>query len=127
MIGWLRAPRDPRHRLAVLGGKAAMRHLRRQGLRILARNWQSAAGEIDIIAERQGTVHFVEVKTRASDTHGSPEEAVDAEKQRRIRNAARAYLRQFPRPPEETSFDIVAIEADARGKIARIRWNRAAF
>jgi len=127
MIGWLRRPRDPRHKLGVWGESQAVRFLRRRGFRILARNWQSPGGEIDLIAERTGEVHFVEVKTRRSDAYGEPEEAIGLEKKGRMREAARAYLNQFRRPPAEASFDVIAVTVDEKGRKKNLRWEVGAF
>ena len=126
MIGWLKRPRDPRHQLGVWGEEQAIRHLRRNGCRILERNWQSPRGEIDLIAERKGEILFVEVKTRASDAYGAPDEAVGEDKQARIREAARAYLGLFRRAPESTSFNIIGVTLNDKGK-PEISWQRGAF
>lgn len=63
-----------------------------QGYSILARNFMSHNGEIDIVAEKYGTVYFVEVKTRTTEKFGEPEEAVDEVKKQRIRSAADYFL-----------------------------------
>ncbi|MCX7017327.1 MAG: YraN family protein [Candidatus Sumerlaeota bacterium] len=126
MIGWLRRSRDPRHKLGVWGEEQAIRHLRRNGCRILERNFQTPQGEIDLIAERKGEILFVEVKTRASDEYGAPDEAVGEDKQRRIREAARVYLGLFRQPPESTSFDIIGVKLAGKGK-PEISWQRGAF
>jgi putative endonuclease len=127
MIGWLKRPRDERHKLGVLGEKAAVKHLRRRGCRILERNWQTDRGEIDLIAEKKGTIHFIEVKTRRSDTHGAPEEAVGQSKQSRVRELAQTYLEQFRQPPAETSFDIVSVTVGQKGRGVDVEWIPAAF
>jgi len=114
------------------GEKLAARHLRRQGLKILARNYRCPAGEIDLIAldrstRREGaeTIVFVEVKSRSSDRTTDPESAVNADKQRRIRKAA-AYYRQRHRADDYNyRFDIVAVVFDADGP--RLRHTPDAF
>jgi putative endonuclease len=58
------------------GEDRAARHLAKQGYKILERNYRTPSGEIDLIALHQGTVVFVEVKTRTSDAYGAPELAV---------------------------------------------------
>jgi len=70
----------------------ACRYLRKQGYLIVARNWRWRGGEVDIIAKDGNTLVFVEVKSRRSTEHGSPEEAVDARKRVHLWNSARAYL-----------------------------------
>ncbi len=127
MIGWLKRPKDERHKLGIRGEKAAVKHLRREGCRILERNWQTKRGEIDLIAERKGVIHFVEVKTRSDDSHGAPEEAVGSSKQSRLRELAQSYLRQFRQPPAETSFDVVSVKIGQQGREVEVEWFPAAF
>ncbi len=84
--------------------------LRGQGYRILEKNFRCRLGEIDLIAERDGCIVFVEVKYRRTGSCGFPEEAVDYRKQVRVSNAASYYLyRHFY--PSDTScrFDVVAV------------------
>ena len=63
----------------------AERRYRRDGYRVLARNWRCPSGEIDLILERGGLVVFSEVKTRSSTAFGWPAEAVDRRRQARLR------------------------------------------
>lgn len=75
------------------GENAATNYLVRKGYRILERNWTCKFGEADIIAmDDDGTVVFVEVKTRRSVDAGLPEEAVTREKQRRYEKLALTYM-----------------------------------
>jgi putative endonuclease len=120
---------DPVH-LAVgrKGEDAACRHLWKQGLRILARNRRGRRGEIDIIAERRNRVHFVEVKTRTSDSLGPAEERVDGKKRDLIRETALQYLDEFRDKPEGGyQFDVVSVYLDARGRLERLEWLANAF
>lgn len=81
-----------------------------RGYKILARNYRTVGGEIDIIARRERTVHFVEVKTRTrGDDYGRPAEAVTREKQRRILRAARYYMMRH-KEAESFSFDVAEVE-----------------
>lgn len=86
------------HRRAWRHGRAAEAVaaglLRLSGWRILARNWQSPVGEIDIIARRRHILAFVEVKTRAEIAAAG--EAIGARQQERIRRAAALYLSRHP-------------------------------
>lgn len=52
---------------------------------------------------------FVEVKTRATELHGSPEDAVDNEKRRRLSRGAADYVRRVQHPPEMVRFDVVSV------------------
>lgn len=74
------------------GEKRVANFLRRQGYRIVKRNFQSKYGEIDIIAENEEYILFVEVKTRKENSLVSGIEAVDAFKQRRITLTANDYI-----------------------------------
>jgi putative endonuclease len=68
--------------------------LRLSGWRVVARNWQSPVGEIDIIARRRHILAFIEVKTRADIAAAG--EAIGARQQERIRRAAALYLSRHP-------------------------------
>ncbi len=91
------------------GEDRAARYLAGRGHVILERNYRSAGGEIDLITLQDGTVVFVEVKTRSSDAYGAPEQAVDQRKQARMVKAALGFLksRKFHHMP--CRFDVVAI------------------
>jgi len=109
------------------GEQIAARHLFRKGFRLLEHNYRCERGEIDLIAEDHGTLVFVEVKTRRSLASGSPEEAVDREKQRKICRAANWYLQPWQRWPLPIRFDVVAIELDESDHVVAIRHIPAAF
>lgn len=75
-------------KLGEKGEKTARAYLKGQGWKILEKNYKTPFGEIDIIAEKDGTVAFIEVKTRLSDTFGLPSESVtNMRKLRYIRGA----------------------------------------
>ena len=78
------------------GEEAAAQHLAQNGYAILARNYRVRWGEIDIVAEKDGMLCFVEVKTRASDRFGEPREAVGHRKRQHLRLAAESYLAEHP-------------------------------
>ena len=77
-----------------LGEAVAARHLRREGYRVLVRNWRGRTGELDLIAERRGLLLIVEVKTRSGgvDPQAAAAGSVGPEKQRRIARAASEWL-----------------------------------
>jgi len=102
---------DDTRGLGVRGERLAVRHLRRQGYRIVERNFRAAGAEIDIIAAQGNTIVFVEVKARRTGTAGAAAEAVDTRKQARIRRAAGIYLARQPEGVE-ARFDVVAIDWD---------------
>ena len=102
----------------------ALLHLKRAGLALLERNYRTpgrGGGEIDLIMrEPDGTTVFVEVRKRASASHGGAAASVSFTKQRRIVFAARSYLMRLRAPPP-CRFDVVMVEPDG------VQWLRAAF
>lgn len=100
----------------------AARHLRAAGYRIRARNVRGRAGEIDLVAEENGVVCFVEVKGRSGVGYGAPGEAVTLEKQRRLARAAEEYVARERLGAAACRFDVVTIletDGDARVEILR--------
>ncbi len=87
--------------------------LEEKGFRILERNYRCRSGEIDLIAHDGYYLVFVEVKYRHCDVHGSPLQAVDHKKQRRISKAAAYYLysRKYAQDTP-CRFDVVGILDD---------------
>ena len=84
-------PRQPGE-LGIAAEKAAVRFLKKQGYTLLARNFSTRAGEIDIIAADGKTICFVEVRSRANRGLLAPHASVNRRKQARIRAAATRYL-----------------------------------
>lgn len=81
--------------LGKTGEEEAVQFLLRKGYRILHRNWRVGQLELDIVAENEGTLVVVEVKTRRDEEFGSPEDAVSNRKIRHIVSSTDAYLRKF--------------------------------
>lgn len=98
------------------GEEIAAAFLQGLGYGILARNYRKRFGEIDIIAEDGATLVFVEVKTRSSSAFGSPLEAVDARKQRRMARAALDYLSTRKLHGRPARFDVVAVRLQPQGR-----------
>jgi putative endonuclease len=96
--------------------RVAERALVEAGYRILDRNFRATSGEIDFVAEESGVVCFVEVKGRRGVLYGSPEEAVTAEKQRRIFRAAEMWLSRRKRESARCRFDVVSILDGSEGR-----------
>ncbi len=82
----------PHNELGKLGEEAVIRHLTESGYHILEHNWFYRKYEVDIIAENDEWIIFVEVKTRTSKQWGNPEESVSKNKINRIVEAAEFYL-----------------------------------
>ena len=91
------------------GEQLAVRHLKRLGYRIICRNYRSPLGEIDIIARHRGVLIFVEVKSRSTETFGSPKLAVTPAKQRKLSQVAWHYLQQHNLTEASARFDVVTI------------------
>lgn len=96
--------------------RAAARHLRLRGYRIVARNFRAAGAEVDLVAIDGETLVFVEVKARRSLVAGTPEAAVDERKQRHIRRAAEIFVDRHRAHRKPIRFDVVAITGDGRGR-----------
>ncbi len=102
---------SPTAALGRRGEDLAHRYLRSAGLTILARNYRPGGGdaEVDIIARDKDVVVFVEVKSRSSAEFGTPDRAIDTEKQKHIVRAARAYATRAGLEWSEVRFDTVSI------------------
>jgi putative endonuclease len=105
----------------------ALRHLQGQGLRLVEANYRVAAGplarggEVDLVMrDRDGTLVFVEVRSRRDARHGGAAASIGAAKQRRLVFAARCFLMRYPDPPP-CRFDVICVEGDT------LQWLRAAF
>ena len=108
---WLAGPSDrPAHlRRGEAGERAAEAHLRKLGLKFLARNYRSDRGEIDLVFREDDCLAFVEVKTRKPDGWTRPAAFVDARKRRLLSQTALDYLRAIKNPPVKIRFDIVEV------------------
>ncbi|MFH1198563.1 MAG: YraN family protein [Candidatus Omnitrophota bacterium] len=91
------------------GEEEAVNFLRKQGYKIIARNFRTRLGEIDIIAKDKDTICFIEVKARSSDKFGLPAESVTGFKQRQISKAAIVFLKDKNLLDSPARFDIVSI------------------
>ncbi len=97
-------------RLGARGEKLACTFLRRQGYRILYRNFRARrGGEVDIVCRDGDTLAFVEVKTRTREDFGRPVEAVNAAKRKLISRGALAWLQLLDNPDILVRFDVVEI------------------
>jgi putative endonuclease len=98
--------------------RRAARWYRLRGWRIVDANVWAAGNEVDLVARRGRAVRFVEVKEKGGPAYGDPAEMVTAEKQRRVRRAAQAWLQSHPELGGlDVSFDVVAVW---EGKLRRI-------
>jgi putative endonuclease len=91
------------------GERVAASFLRRQGYKVLTRNYKTTRGEIDLVCRHGEILVFVEVKTRAEVDIVPPAEAIDERKQEALRNAARSYLDLLNRDDITYRFDAVEV------------------
>jgi putative endonuclease len=96
------------HNLGIKGEDLAADFLKKSGYKILFRNWRWGKHEVDIIAEKDDIVTFVEVKTRTGDFLAGIPASVPNEKQKSIIYAADGYIQKF-RVDKESRFDVLTI------------------
>jgi putative endonuclease len=102
---------NPRQIFGQNGEAVALEHLKKNGYRILACNYRTPLGEIDIIARDKDTLVFAEVKARRSDRYGSPKYAITPHKKRKISMAALYYLKTAKLTHQKARFDVVSMRA----------------
>jgi putative endonuclease len=107
------------HALGAWGERHAAQALERRGWRILARGYRFGRREVDLVARRGRVLAFVEVKTRAGEGFGQPEEAVTALKRREIEAVARDFLVRHPTGDLDVRFDVIGIVVGAGRRIVR--------
>jgi putative endonuclease len=100
-----------RQRLGLEGEEIAALELERLGYQILARRHRTRFGELDLVANDNGTVVFVEVKTKTDSSFGDPAEMVTAQKQRRVVSMAEDYVSGHQLHTTPCRFDVVGVDA----------------
>ena len=109
-----------RRALGELGERLAAEHLSAKGYRIRERNFRTAAGEIDIVAEAGGVLAFVEVRCRRGSSMGTAAESLSAAKQRRMVEMAEAYGQARDDLPEQWRIDLIAIDFESGGRLVSL-------
>jgi putative endonuclease len=104
-----------RDRVWLAGEAAAWDTYRRRGYRLVARNWTSRVGELDLVVAKAGTLVFVEVKARASPRFGGPYEAVGSTKQRKLRLLAETFVAAENPDAARFRFDVASVTIRGRG------------
>ncbi len=99
-------------RLGKIGETLACDYLLHHQYTILERNFQKRYGELDIVALKDNTLVFVEVKTRIGREFGLPEEAVTPRKLAEVKQTAYYYKLLHPELPESMQLDVIAIELE---------------
>lgn len=92
------------------GETKAAEFLKKNGYKIIKRNFKTHIGEIDVIAEKDGFTVFVEVKTRSDDEFGSGAEAVNAAKRKKYVLTAKEYLMRTGKTDSPCRFDVIEIQ-----------------
>jgi putative endonuclease len=111
-----------RQQFGEAGEALAARLLREHGYKIIATNYRTRLGEIDIIARDGDTIVFVEVKARQGGQFGAPKQAVTPRKQRKISMVALYYLKTTGQSQCKARFDVVSIRsAPVRPQVEIIR------
>ena len=95
--------------MGLWGENKAVEFLKEKIITLLARNYHSRFGEIDIIARKQNTIIFVEVKTRKNTAFGFPAEFVDYQKQQKIMKTAQLYINDNFNAEFDYRFDIIEV------------------
>ena len=110
-----------RKNLGDSGERVAAMFLEQRGYKILARNFRTRVGEMDLIAEDADGLAFVEVRTRRGSALGSPEESLTPRKRARLLTVAHEFLQAHAEYADRAwRIDLVAIELDRAGRIARM-------
>jgi putative endonuclease len=110
---------NARHSLGKRGEQYAAQYLTDRGYAIRTRNWRCPVGEIDLVAEKEGKLIFVEVRTRRGDRLGTPEESITPTKRARLIAAAQTYLDEQGQADRDWRIDVVAIEIGSHGEVKR--------
>ena len=109
-----------RKKLGALGEKIAVEFLKERSYRILETNFRCSLGEIDVIAQKEDCLIFVEVRTRRSKEYGTPEESITPSKVERLIALAQTYLQTHENLPPEWRIDVVVVELDPRRRLKRV-------
>lgn len=115
---------DPRHILGKWGEEAALKHLTGLGYVLLARNFRTRSGELDLVAQDKDEVVFVEVRTKQKTDFGHPFETINLQKQQQVIRVARQFLARGPLPADLAvrrqelfcRFDVVGVTVGCDGE-----------
>ena len=116
-----------RKKLGKKGEKLAIKLLKHKKYKIIARNFETEKGEIDIIVKNADLIAFVEVRSRTFPYVISPSESVNREKQRKIGLTARDFLRRYCISKLSYRFDIVSVTFDKEHNLKEIEHLESAF
>ena len=109
-----------------IGEELARYYLSKKGYHILEQNYQVRFGEIDIIAEKNNCICFIEVKCRQSQKYGLPEESITRYKMNKIIKVAQLYIKQKHIEDKLFRFDVITVQFN-NGVLNKIRHIPNAF
>lgn len=111
-----------KQKVGKMGEETGCKFLMKYGFKIIDRNYWKKWGEIDIVAEKDNLLHFIEVKSVSRETDFSPEENVHPWKQKRLARVIQTYLLEKRVPDEkEWQVDVMAVFLDFAKRTAKIR------
>jgi len=117
-----------RQEIGRIGEQEACERLAAASYNIRERNWRCRTGEIDIIAEKEGRIVIVEVRTRKTGGRfGAAAESVDYRKQRQVRETALVYLRMTGQADSAMRFDVITVELNESIEVISFKHIEAAF
>lgn len=101
-------------RIGTYGEDEAVKYLEKKGFAIIARNFITKNGEIDIIAKDKDEYVFVEVKTRTSKNYGNPIDAVDLNKKKHIIKASKYFIYKYNLGNKYIRFDVIEVYINSK-------------
>ena len=109
-----------RKEVGAIGEKLAADLLKKRGYKIIQRNFRCREGEIDIIAQKDECLVFVEVRTKKNTAFGTPEESVTLSKREKLIALANTYIQAYNKPPQSWRIDVVAVELTPDNRVSRL-------
>lgn len=109
------------------GEDEAVKYLKKIGMSIICRNYRCKLGELDIIAEDDGVLVFIEVRSRRTTGYGLPQETIDLRKRTQVRKVAQYYLLKENLIDRDCRFDVLAVQLDGKGKLIKTDYFKNAF
>lgn len=107
-------------RLGQSGERVAVHLLESKGYLVRHRNVRTREGEIDIVAEREGVLVFVEVRARRGGAMGSAAESLTPRKQRRLVALAQAFVQAHADLPDEQRIDVITLNLAPDGRVIAV-------
>ena len=113
-------PSPKRKLLGNWGEQRAARFLQQQGYQILEQNYHCPWGEVDIVAQQDDCLVFIEVRTRKGESFGTPAESATSDKRERLIATAETYLQSLEAQPKEWRIDVITLIVTAHTRRAKL-------